>query len=343
MFNIEATDAARLLESHRDHVMFLGDAIKGSDREREFKERLASIDQSLSRILRVAQVDPSHTGVMEQLMFRDDVHDHGVQSLHELSTLRVGAGDANKICVALVNPFTADKVPQVLAAIYVYKHTGEIPVLGYSGVNGHARPVYDYTYLPGDVHDILHQECRPVASTPRALIFYSITNMKIGDTKIPLLKGSGERLINGLFPFVQSGIDAGQLPYDLVASTLSPLRSLRGAYKNLELEGLDDTTLRRLAVAHLLTGRDPVQRFHGGNGILIGDVKLRANTPESHDGIGGGGVMVNYVYDLDAAVRAERLRLHRNRQYAELLAPHLVPFSATRIAGTYDLRANTAQ
>lgn len=328
MFNVEATDVARLLQSHRDIAARLSEAEKGSDRARELRSNLAPIDQTLDRILRVVQVDPTNTGVLEQLVFKDDVHDHGVQNLDELRGLRVGAGNANKICVALVNPFTRDKVPQVLAAIYVYKHTGEIPVLGYNGINGHARPVYDYTYLPGDVHHILHQDCNPMEAMTRALIFYSITNMKLPD-KTPLLKGSGERLINGLFPFVQAGVDAGLLPHDVVASTLSPLRSLRGAYKNFDLGSLDDETLRRFAVARLLTGRDPVHNFHGSNGILMGDVKLRANTPESNDGIGGGGVMVNYVYDLDPATRALRQMLHRNRCYQELLAPHLIPYAAS--------------
>lgn len=341
LFNVEASDVARLLQNHRDLVAFLGEAEKGSERERSLRADLAPVDQMLDRVLKVVQVDPESTGILEQLVYKDDVHDHGVQSLDELRALRVGAGNANKICIALINPFTRDRVPQVLAAIYVYKHTGEIPVVGYTGINGHARPVYDYTYLPGDVHHILHQDCAQADAMARALIFYSITNMKFPD-KTPLLKGSGERLINGLFPFVQSGVEAGLLPHDVIASTLSPLRSLRGAYKNLDLALVDDMTLRRLSVAHLLTGRDPVQRFHGGNGILIGDVKLRANTPDSHDGIGGGGAMVNYVYDLDPAVRRERQALHRNRRYADLLAPQLVPFAATRIA-SQDLRANMAQ
>lgn len=341
-FNIEASDATRLLQRHRDTVAFMSEAVAGSERHTALKTELKGLDTTIGRIVRVQQILPSDTGMLEQLVDRDDVHDFGVQSVSEMRDMRVGGADSNKLCVAVVNPFTASRVPEVLAAIYVYKSAGEIPVVGYDGVNGHAKPIYDYRALPGDVDAILHEGVERMDATPRALIFYSITNIKVDGTQTPLLKGSGERLIAGLFPFVQGGIDAGLLPQEIVASTLSPMRSLRTAWKDTDfnLDAIDDDLKTTLTVSHLLTGRDGVQRFHGSNGILIGDVKLRANTPESLDGVKGASVMINYVYDLDETVRIYRQNLHRSRRYGELMAPHLKPNLAT-IA--QDLRLKIAQ
>ena len=341
MFNIEATDAARLLQRHRDASAFLSEAVQGTPRHAELKDEMRKLFDVISRFVRVEIVDPANTGILEQLIGKDDVHDFGVRSVDELREYRIAERGGNKMCVAAVNPFTPSRVPQVLSAIYVNKQIAPIPILEYEGMNGHAKPVYDYRALEGDVDKILHTRCNFIDALVSALIFYSITNIKMEGTNIPVLKGSGEILINRLFGVVETLIAAGELPQNIVTSTLSPLRAMRSAWKKsgYNLDTADDHTMTMLAVALLMQGVDGVQRFHGGNGIDIGDIKLRANTPQSLDGIKGAGVMVNYVYRPDPAERAARQQLFRARKFDQLLAPHLRPY--LRLI-SQDLRTNMA-
>ncbi len=209
---------------------------------------------------------------------------------------------------------------RITAAAERFPDRPAIQLVGAEGVTG-----LDYRALAGNVHGILQQGCETMDAITRSLIFYSITNIKIEGTQTPVLKGSGEILIGGLFPFVSELIQTGRLPADVITSTLSPLRSLRTAWKDSEfdLDAIDDDTKRMLAIAHLLTGRDGVQRFHGSNGVIVGDIKLNANVPESEEGIKGAGAMINYVYDLEEALRMLRQQQFRGRQYGELLAPRL--------------------
>jgi hypothetical protein len=329
-FSIDSAHPEDLLARHRDLVQEASDDSTTAERKAALRVTMADIDRVLSRYLRIERVDQNDTALLEQLVGRDEVHEHGARSVDELRALRAGRAGDNKIVVAYLNPYTRSKVPQILSAIYIYKHTGIIPSIEAPRTNGHAIYMPDYTALPGNIPAINDPECRPVDDTIRALIFYSITSIKEEGTTTHLYKGAGEKLINHLFPFVEDLIAQKQLPFDVIASTLSPLRSLVGAYRDSDfnLFTMDDEQLTHAAVKHMLTGRDPVQRFHGGNGVMFGDIKLRANTPDSNDGRGGAGAMVNFIYDLDAGVRRQRLELFKSKQFAALLAPHLQHYAA---------------
>ncbi|MBU6234360.1 MAG: hypothetical protein KGQ41_00815 [Alphaproteobacteria bacterium] len=310
-FNSRAATVTKLLERHREIVgVQSANGIDAPTRQKLALE-LNNINSILDGYLQLVEIDPDHTKMLEQLVGNDTVHDKGTESVERLRELRTGRSDTQKTAIALVNPYTTSRVPEILAAIYVYKHTGAI-----------ASP----KDLPGNIPHIIDQRMAAVSEAVSALIFYSICSMMLPGTKTHLLKGSGERLINMLFPFVGKRIMQGQLPENIWASTLSPFRSFCAAFPDLDFSKMTDEQIITLAVSHLETGRDPVERFHGGNGVMFGDVKLRANTPESNDGRGGAGAMINYVYDFDPAVRAERQALFKSKQFAALLAPHLAAY-----------------
>ena len=129
-------------------------------------------------------------------------------------------------------------------------------------------------------------------------IFYSISNCQEGLRGVPF----GNFLIKRVV-----GLLREELPQLTTFATLSPVpgfaRWLAGAGG---AEGLAGEPLRAKAAEYLVDGRDakgnpldPVARFHLGNGARLeaihadGDLSARG-LKQSH------GVMVNYVYDLDA-------------------------------------------
>lgn len=309
-FNNNAAKVEKLFERHRVVTSALREKNPDSKAIEKLKTELDNINGLLDGYLKVVEIEPDNVPMLEQLVDRDAVHKHGVESVEALQKIRAGRWDDQKTVIALINPYTTTKKPQVLAAIYVYKQTS---------------PVATFSDLAGSIPDIINPACSPVdMSKVAALIFYSISAMT--DTKgMPLLKGSGERLINGLFPFLGERIMKGQLPETIVASTLSPDRSLRKFYDGTDLDQFDDLALKALAVQQLVKGRDPVRNFHCGNGVMIGDVKLHANTPDSPDGRLGAGVMVNYIYHLDPQLRAALQTLYKHGQFPNLLAQELMP------------------
>src|SRR5690606_17881861 len=108
-------------------------------------------------------------------------------------------------------------------------------------------------------------------------------------TKIGEMKGSGEALISKLHAHLNN-IYEGQ---STVFSTLSPLRQPYGpgpdGRAQLGIDDFieararewirrDDVGKRALALEFLLAGTEGVERFHVGNGAVIGDINLDADT-----------------------------------------------------------------
>lgn len=254
---------------------------------------LAAINPVLDQRLKLVEVMPENEALAAQLVGRDRVHEFGAQSVDDLRRYRLGGAGSNKTAFALVNP----DGNQMLAVIYVYKTN---------------RPIAELRQIPGNVGRILSKPCSPMDGVPTSFVFFSISSTEE-------LRKAGAKLVAHLFDDEPAGLRGAQPVY----STLSPLRTLRGHFEQAALKPNDFDGLRKLALSHLLANRDPVQKFHLNNGASIGDIKLRANKPDSRDATDGMGVMVNYVYAADRAVRQQNQAIFRAGDIAGLLAPEL--------------------
>ncbi|MEZ5743112.1 MAG: malonyl-CoA decarboxylase family protein [Sphingomonadaceae bacterium] len=154
--------------------------------------------------------------------------------------------------------------------------------------------------LPRAIHDIIAEERETISPADASCaIFYSISNCQEGLRGIPF----GNYLIKRVV-----GLLKEELPHLQTFATLSPVPGFAkwmagdGGYAGAVPMGEE---LRELAAHYLVSAkhrtglpRDPVARFHLGNGARLeaihADADLSANgQKQAH------GVMVNYVYDLD--------------------------------------------
>lgn len=150
--------------------------------------------------------------------------------------------------------------------------------------------------VPNSVQNLLAETRDPLAEHEAdTAVFYSISNCQAGLAQISF----GNSLIK------QVAADLGtQLPSLKTFVTLSPLPLFarwlqQNAYMPPEGEALRAVAAQYLCAAKSKGGMpfDPVARFHLGNGALIHDIHIGADT--SDKGIAQShGVMVNYLYDL---------------------------------------------
>lgn len=149
---------------------------------------------------------------------------------------------------------------KILSAIYTYAAQGNV--------------------LPGHVGHILNEPSQKLQLLADVIAFYSISNMSDR-------KGVGQLLIRSLHAeFVKSSAPP-------ILTTLSPLRSFRAW---IEEQGHDLSGIRDKAAEYLKLKRDPVQKFHQGNGAIVGAIHIDANAPGTRDAIDGHGVMISYRY-----------------------------------------------
>ncbi|PEQ12326.1 malonyl-CoA decarboxylase [Novosphingobium sp. PC22D] len=153
--------------------------------------------------------------------------------------------------------------------------------------------------LPSGIHQIIAEE--RTVTEPRdasCAIFYSINNCRTGLRGIPF----GNYLIKRVV-----GLLREELPHLKTFATLSPVP---GFAKWLAKEQGDAARvpgakdLRALAAQYLVTAKgrggqpkDPVARFHLGNGARLEAIHANADLSENGQRQ-AHGVMVNYVYDL---------------------------------------------
>lgn len=152
--------------------------------------------------------------------------------------------------------------------------------------------------VPGSVQDVLAEardELDPAQA--RTAAFYSISNCQAGLAGISF----GNFLIKQVVQDLQR-----ELAQVSRFVTLSPLPGLLDWVAEVGVPWPADADAQvALAARYLLSAkgrggrpRDPVARFHLGNGALIH--KLHADADTSPNGRAqSGGVMVNYLYDLD--------------------------------------------
>lgn len=210
----------------------------------------------------LTELSVDHTDYLSQIAGQDRVHTFGAQTVDELCEYRIGGDASAKTAFAVVNTDTQ----KVGAVIFGHKTKKTIN----TGAD-----------LQGNVAEILREKASAAfEGTPTAMVFYTIS---------AFTRGAGPLLVNTLIRHTD-----GFQP-----ATLSPLRTLRDAYPNVDVGDLKAEEKTVLAFMHLLNREDPVQKFHMGNGAIIRDIKLDANDPDSEDGIKGLGVMVNYGYTGD--------------------------------------------
>ncbi len=152
--------------------------------------------------------------------------------------------------------------------------------------------------VPGSVQGVLAENREMIeAEAADTAVFYSISNCQAGLASISF----GNSLIK------QVAADlALEVPGLKTFVTLSPIPGLADwlAETDDEVTPEEDDRIRSLAAHYLLDvkrrdglPRDPVARFHLGNGALIHQVS--ANADLSEKGLAQSrGAMVNYLYDL---------------------------------------------
>ncbi|MCG6903202.1 MAG: malonyl-CoA decarboxylase [Rhodobacter sp.] len=151
--------------------------------------------------------------------------------------------------------------------------------------------------IPGSIQNVLSESRRIIdASDADTAVFYSISNCQVGL--------AGISFGNSLIKTVVADLTRG-LPNLQTFVTLSPIPGL-GAWlrETGHAAPIEPEMLRRLTARYLLTAkrsdgmpRDPVARFHLGNGAQVEAVHARADT--SPKGMSQSmGAMVNYRYDI---------------------------------------------
>ncbi|MBI6629556.1 malonyl-CoA decarboxylase [Pontibaca salina] len=152
--------------------------------------------------------------------------------------------------------------------------------------------------IPGAIDKVLAEERTPLRPEEAdTAVFYSISNCQPGLTGISF----GNSLIKQVVADL-----AAKWPQLRTFVTLSPIPGLAAWMAEREIDApkgtSDDTAaLQRIAARYLMDMkdgrlRDPVARFHLGNGAEIHEIHINAD-PSPTGRTQSHGVMVNYLYD----------------------------------------------
>ena len=221
--------------------------------------------------------------LVSQLVGQDAVHDIGSQTLEDLRHFRIGGPGTNKRCFAMMDPGG-----KLQSAIYV--HLGDTKIESYSD-------------LAGDVMPILEDEPTCFTIAPQSFHCYSISGQLAG------AKGMGPVLVRNLHHFLTTNYPGA------VISTLSPMRDfdrLLGQGASRETwAGEHDVSRYHSILSYLAARGDGVQKFHMGNGAIIGAIRL-SHPNGVGDSKGINGCMVNYIYDADATRLEANARLFKS-------------------------------
>lgn len=209
---------------------------------------------------------PAH--ILEKIIAYEAVH-----AIHSWADLRRRLEPTDRRCFAFFHPAMPDE-PLIFVEVALTKG------------------------IPGSIQTLLAEGRAPLdAAEADTAVFYSISNCQAGLAGISF----GNQLIKQV---------AEDLSRDLSSLktfvTLSPVPSLMTWLQETgQTDAVSDPeVLRRLTAYYLSEVRrpngmpyDPVARFHLGNGAILYDVHIGADTSEN--GMAqSGGAMVNYLYDL---------------------------------------------
>ena len=153
--------------------------------------------------------------------------------------------------------------------------------------------------VPGSIQSLLAgSEDTLLETEANTAVFYSISNCQPGLAGVSFGNSLIKQVVRDL---------SGDLPNLKTFVTLSPIPGFTRwlVAEGLDPDGIEGLQLERLAAKYLLTAkdekdrpRDPVARFHLGNGAMIRALHHGADTSDRGQRQ-SAGVMVNYLYDLN--------------------------------------------
>jgi hypothetical protein len=244
------------------------------------------------------ELQADQTDYLQQVVDIDaqqKVHHFGLESVERLQEYRIGGPGCVKTAFAVVHHETNT----LKAVIFAHKND---------------KPIRNGADLQGNVAGILREKAnRAFKGDPTAMVFYEISSVP--------KSGMGPVLINTLLRNTQG----------FVPATLSPFRSVTENFPEFEGAMLSPEETLVLGFSHMMQRKNPTQRFHMGNGAIIRNINVNANTPDSEDGVKGRGMMVNYGYMNDASEQSSnRTKFHalnnqnNDLELLELMEPHLL-------------------
>ncbi len=266
------TDAtARIVGIREDLLRLVGEGGEGSDvlaaLDEDFRHLLSSWFNRGFLVLRPITWE-TPAALLEKIIQYEAVHD--IAGWHDL---RGRLHPPDRRCFAFFHPAMPDE-PLIFVEVALTRG------------------------IPSSVQDILAPGREPMPATEAdTACFYSISNCQPGLAGISF----GNSLIKQVVGDLQV-----ELPQLTTFVTLSPIPGLAvWAQERALTDSLADLEdARRLAARYLVSAkgrdgapRDPVARFHLGNGATLHAIHAGADTSE-RGGRQSGHAMVNYLYDL---------------------------------------------
>lgn len=196
--------------------------------------------------------------------------------------------------------------------------------------------------VPGSIADLLSEDRDPIASeAATTATFYSISNCQKGLAGISFGNLLIKQVVTELsqeFPHLTTFVTLSPIPGFAKWLTTEEADDVVGAVEDLSDEAISGLVARYLMTAKTQNGRvrDPVARFHLGNGAEIHKIHLRADLSEK--GMQQScGTMVNYHYDLARSEQnheafASRGEIAASSEVEALLATHIELTGKKKIA-----------
>ncbi len=198
------------------------------------------------------------------------------------------------------------------------------------------------TGVPGSIADLLSEDRDPItAEVATTATFYSISNCQKGLAGISFGNLLIKQVVTELsqeFPHLATFITLSPIPGFVSWLTSQEANGEVGAVDELSDEVISGLVARYLMTAKTQDGRvrDPVARFHLGNGAEVHKIHLRADLSEN--GMQQSrGTMVNYHYDLDRSEQnheafASRGEIAASHEVEALLATQIELTGKKKIA-----------
>ncbi|MEL6682741.1 MAG: malonyl-CoA decarboxylase [Pseudomonadota bacterium] len=196
--------------------------------------------------------------------------------------------------------------------------------------------------IPGSIDDLLSEDRAPIAlETATTATFYSISNCQKGLAGISFGNLLIKQVVTELsqeFPHLSTFVTLSPIPGFASWLTSQEAKDAVGPVDNLSDEAFSRLVAHYLMATKTQDGRvrDPVARFHLGNGAEIHKIHLRADLSEN--GMQQScGTMVNYHYDLSRSERnheafASRGEIAASHEVEALLAKHIELIDKKKIA-----------
>jgi malonyl-CoA decarboxylase len=258
---------ARLVAMRLDLLGLLRDAPHLAPLDLDFRHLFSSWFNRGFLVLRRINWQTS-ADLLEKIIAYEAVH-----AIHSWEALRARLKPADRRCYAFFHPAIPDE-PLIFVEVALTRG------------------------IPGSVDKLLADDRAevPMAEADTA-VFYSISNCQAGLAGISFGTSLIKQVVEDL---------SRDLPGLKTFVTLSPVPGLAAwaQGEGLRLDPAQPDAQRQIAARYLLDAkrsdgepRDPVARFHLGNGAILHGVHAGADLSENGQRQ-SGGVMVNYLYDL---------------------------------------------